>query len=54
MRIPGRERCSQLWRCLAAARMFLLTDERALSIMKHQAAGITAKRDVVCAEAQIS
>ena len=54
MQIHGRERRSQLSLCLAAANKFLLTDERALDIMRHQIAIIRRKWDAACNEAQLS
>ena len=54
MQIHGRERRSQLSLCRSASNKFLLPDERALAIMKHQITVIAANWDAVCAEAQIS
>ena len=53
MQIHGRERRSQLSLCLAAANKFLLTDERALAIMRDQIAVIAANWDATCDEAQL-
>ena len=54
MQIRGRERRSQLSLCLAAANKFLLTDERALEIMRDQIAVIAGNWDDTCNEAQLS
>ena len=51
MQIRGRERRSQLSLCLAAANKFLLADECALTIMRHQIAVIAANWNTVCSEA---
>ena len=53
MQIRGRERRSQLSLCLASAHKFLLPDERALTIMRHQIAAIAANWDAACEEAQL-
>ena len=51
MQIFGRERRSQLSLCLAAASKFLISDERALEIMRHQAAVIGRNWDTTCDQA---
>ena len=51
MQIHGRERRSQLSLCLAAANKFLLRDERALAIMRHQIAVIAGHWNAACDEA---
>ena len=53
MQIHGRERRSQLSLCLAAANKFLLTDERALAVMRDRIAVIAGNRDATCDEAQL-
>ncbi len=53
MQIFGRERRSQLSLCLTAASKFLISDERALEIMRHQTAVIGRNWDAVCNEAQL-
>ena len=54
MQIHGRERRSQLSLCLASANKFLLSNEHALDIMRHQIAIIQRKWDAACKEAQLS
>ena len=51
MQIHGPERRSQLALCLATANKFLLSDERALAIIKNQVAVIAKNWDKVCNEA---
>ncbi len=51
MQIRGRERRSRLSLCLAAAHKFLLTEERALAIMRRQIAVIGTNWQTVCDEA---
>ena len=53
MQIHAHERRSQLSLCLAAANKFLLTDEHALAIMRHQIAVIRANWEAVCNDAQL-
>ena len=53
MQIHGRERRSQLSLCHAAANKFLLTDEDALAVIKHQIAVIAGNWDAICDEAQL-
>ena len=54
MQILGRERRSQLSLCLAAAKKFLLRDERALTIIRHQISVIAGNWDATCKEAQLA
>ena len=54
MRIHGQERRSQLSLCLAAAPKFLLSEDRALAIMRRQIAAITDNWNAVCDEAALS
>ena len=54
MQIHGRERRSQLSLCLAAANKFLLSDARALAIIRDQISVIAANWQVACDEAQVS
>ena len=54
MRIHGVQRRSQLSLCLAAANEFLLTEERAMEIVKHQIAVIARNWDSVCGEARLN
>ena len=54
MQIRGRERRSQLSLCLTASNKFLLTEKRALAIMKDQIAVVAANWQTACDEAQIS
>ena len=54
MQIRGRERRSQLSLCLAAANRFLLTDECALAIMRHQIAVIGGNWEKACDVAQLN
>ena len=54
MRIHGPERRSQLSLCLAAANKFLLTDERALTIMRDQIAVVAGNWQAACDEARLS
>ncbi len=54
MRIHGTERRSRLSSCLAAAKAFLLTDERALDVVKRQIAVIGRDWSAVCGEARLS
>ena len=53
MQIHGRERRSQLSLCLAASNKFLLTQERALAIMRRQIAVIAVNWDATCNEAEL-
>ena len=53
MQIHGRERRSQLSLCLAAANKFLLTDERAGTLMRDQIDIIAGNWDAVCSEADL-
>ena len=53
MQIHGRERRSQLSLCLAAADKFLLTDERAGTLMRDQIDIIVRNWDAVCSEADL-
>ena len=53
MQIRGRERRSQLSLCLAAANKFLLSEERALAIMRDQVAVVGGHWDAACSEAQL-
>ena len=53
MQIDGRERRSQLLLCLAAANKFLLRDERARAIIRHQIAAIAANWNAVCSKAEL-
>ena len=53
MQIHGRERHSRLSLCLASANKFLLTEERALAIMKQQVAIIGSNWELVCDEAEL-
>ena len=54
MRIHGRARRSQLSLCLAAAHKFLLSDKRALAIMRRQIAAVARNWDALCDEAALS
>ena len=54
MRICGPGRRSQLSLCLAAANKFLLSDERALAIMRNQIAVIGGNWEEVCDMAQLN
>ena len=54
MRIHGQERRSQLSLCLAAAPKFLLSEDRALAIMRRQIAAISDNWDAICDEASLS
>ena len=54
MQIRGHERRSQLSLCLAAANKFLLPNERALAIMRHQMAVIGGNWETACNEAQLN
>ena len=54
MRILGVERRSQLSLCLAAANRFLLSDERAMEIVKRQVAVIGRHWNAVCGAARLS
>ena len=54
MRVHGVQRRSQLSLCLAAANEFLLTEERAMEIVKHQIAVIARNWDSVCGEARLN
>ena len=54
MRIHGQERRSQLSLCLAAAPKFLLSEDRALAIMRQQIAAIADNWNAVCDEAALS
>lgn len=54
MRIHGQERRSQLSLCLAAAPKFLLSEDRALAIMRRQTAAISDNWDAICDEASLS
>ena len=53
MRIHGRRKHSHLSLCLAAAHKFLLSEERALAIMRHQIATIRDCFNDVCREAGV-
>ncbi len=53
MQIHARERRSQLSLCLTAANKFLLTEERALTIMRDQIAAIAERWDGTCDEARL-
>lgn len=53
MRIHGRERRSQLSLCLAAAHKFLLSEERALGIMRRQISAIAGNWQALCDEAAL-
>lgn len=53
MRIRGRERRAQLSLCLAAAPKFLLSEERAIAIMRRQIAAISQNWEAVCNEARL-
>lgn len=54
MRIHGRERRSQLVLCLASAYKFLLAEDEAIRIMRHQIASIRAGWGEVCDEARLA
>ena len=54
MQIHGQARRSQLSLCLAAAHKFLLSEERALTIMRRQVAAIAEHWASVCDEAALS
>ena len=54
MQIHGLERRSQLSLCLAAAHKFLLADEDALAIMRHQIAVIEGNWEETCDMAQMN
>ena len=54
MRVCGVKRRSLLSLCLAAANKFLLTEERALEIVKHQITVIACNWDSVCDEARLN
>ena len=54
MSIHGQERRSQLSLCLAAAPKFLLSEDRALAIMRQQIAAISDNWDAVCDDASLS
>ncbi len=54
MQIHGRARRSQLSLCRAAAHKFLLSEERALTIMRRQVAAIAEHWASVCDEAALS
>ena len=54
MQIHGRERHSRLSLCLASANKFLLTEERALAIMKQQVSIIVSNWEAVCDQAVLS
>ena len=53
MQIHDHERRSQLSLCLAAANTFLLRDERALTVVRHQFAAIATNWSAACSEAQL-
>ena len=53
MRIHGRERHSRLSLCLASANKFLLTDERALTIVRDQVSVIAENWQAACDRAQL-
>ena len=53
MQIHGLERRSRLSLCLASANKFLLTDKRALTIMRDQVAVIADHWQEVCNQAQL-
>ena len=53
MQIHGRERRSQLSLSLAAANKFLLSEERALAIIRDQITVIAANWDAACDKAQL-
>ena len=53
MQIRGRGRRSQLSLCLAAAHKFLLPEDRALALMRHQTAVIAENWDKACREADL-
>ena len=54
MQICGHGRRSQLSLCLAAANKFLLADEHALAIMRHQIAAIAGNWEETCDMAQLN
>ena len=54
MLIRGAERNSQVGACIAAAPVFLLTQEEAISIVNHQVTVIEQKWQTVCDEAVLS
>ncbi len=54
MQIHGRARRSQLLLCLAAAHKFLLSEERALSIMRGQISAVVENWEKVCDQAALS
>lgn len=54
MLIAGNNKMSQLATCLQAAHNFLLSQEEAKAIFKHQIQIIKANFDAVCAEAELS
>ena len=53
MRIRGQERRAQLSLCLAAVPKFLLSEDRALAIMRRQIAAISDNWEGVCDEAAL-
>ena len=54
MRIRGVERRSQLSLCISVANAFLLRDEQAMNIVKHQVTVIGRNWDRVCGDAQLT
>ena len=54
MLITGQDRRSQLTTCLLAAYHFLLSEEEAMEIIKHQIDGIRVHWDEVCSLAKLS
>lgn len=54
MQIHGRARRSQLSLCLAVAHKFLLSEERALVIMRGQISAVAENWEKVCGEAALS
>jgi serine/threonine-protein kinase HipA len=51
MKIVGHDRMSRLSSCLAAARSFLLSEDRAVGLIERQVGAIRANWSAVCREA---
>ena len=54
MRIHGRERRSQLLPCLASAHKFLLAQDEAIEIIRHQIVVVRTHWETVCDEARLA
>ena len=54
MRIYGHERRSQLLPCLASAHKYLLAEDEAMHIMRHQISAIRTRWETVCDEARLA